>query len=120
MLIVERIALIYNSKLNNTFYGGHQYPRMTESHTPIWVSNGRAKHDPLDSPSIEDKSSKNARYIVIYRVEILGHIPKPYWDLSYSGLWGLRCEQSPDTSSRCDTPIFYKVEMLGGANGYIS
>ena len=34
-----------------------------------------------------------------------------------SGFEGLRCEQSPDTSSRCDTPIYYKVEILGGRNG---
>ena len=70
--------------------------------------------DPHHCTLIDEISIKLDRILVDYCVDILGHYPKPYWDLSYSGLWGLRCEQSPDTSSRCDTPIYYKVEILGG------
>ena len=58
---------------------------------------------------------------VKYKVETQGQIPKPYWDLSYiSGLWGLRCEQSPDASCERNSPIFFNVETQGGSNGYIN
>ena len=109
------------SKLIQTFYGEHQYPKVLKSHTPIGVSNGRAKHDPLDSPSIEDKSSKNARYFVIYRVETQRAISQALLGFVIFKVYGGSRVSNPLTLlSECDTPIFYKVETLGGSNGYIS
>ena len=108
---MSKFLRIFYPKLSFRFFERGYLSHTIQSHTPTY---------PLNQKKVVyrgEMSCLNQIFNVILRVEILGHIPKPYWDLSYSGLWGLRCEQSPDTSSRCDTPIFFKVEILGGRNG---
>ena len=64
-----------------------------------------------------DNSKKIANLFVILSVEIQKGISEALFRfVIYSQeLWGLRCEQSPDTYfCECDTPIFYKVENTGG------
>ena len=91
------------SKLNTDFFVDYDLPTLGKSHTP---NRGLLTRICLFESKNNDKfKGRNTRAL-----------PKPYWDLSYiyQELWGLRCEQSPDTTCECDTPIYYNVETQGG------
>ena len=91
------------SKLNTDFFVDYDLPTLGKSHTP---NRGLLTRIRLFESKNNDKfKGRNTRAL-----------PKPYWDLSYiyQELWGLRCEQSPDTTCECDTPIYYNVETQGG------
>ncbi len=112
MYYIVYIAHTY-SKLKDTLGGELNTHTRPKSHTP---------YTPIQSIYFNmGFSSKNARYFVIYRVEILRAISQALLGFVIFKVYGGSRVSNPLTLlSECDTPIFYKVETLGGSNGYIS
>ena len=112
-------SILKLSKISNliiTFFGEHYPPNVWISYTPIPLMMRSALADPHHCTLIDEISIKVDRILVDYCVEMQRAISQALLGfVIYIKYYGGSSVSNPLTLlCKCDTPIFFKVEMQGG------